>query len=66
MFDTAAPSLANSFFRGAMTPAFREDPYSSFQTLLDRFGQIELAGTPVRRPTFTLRGLESLPVALAA
>jgi cytochrome P450 len=33
--------------------------------LLDRFGRIELAGAPVRRPTFTLRGLESLPVALA-
>lgn len=36
----------------------------AFQTLLDRFSQIELAGTPVRRPTFTLRGLESLPVDL--
>lgn len=38
----------------------------AFQALLDRFGRIELAGIPVRRPTFTLRGLESLPVALAS
>jgi cytochrome P450 len=30
--------------------------------LLARFPQLELAGEPVRRPTFTLRGLESLPV----
>lgn len=36
----------------------------ALQTLLDHFTRIELAGTPVRRPTFTLRGLESLPVAL--
>jgi len=32
--------------------------------LLKRFDRIELAGAPVRRPTFTLRGLEKLPVAL--
>ena len=38
----------------------------AFQALLDNFPRIELAGTPVRRPTFTLRGLESLPVALHA
>jgi cytochrome P450 len=36
----------------------------AFRTLLDRFGRIELAGTPARRPTFTLRGLESLPITL--
>lgn len=36
----------------------------AFQTLLDRFARIELAGTPTRRPTFTLRGLETLPVRL--
>ena len=36
----------------------------AFRTLLGRFHTIELAGTPVRRPTFTLRGLESLPVEL--
>ena len=38
----------------------------AFQTLLDSFPQIGLAGTPVRRPNFTLRGLESLPVMLEA
>jgi cytochrome P450 len=37
----------------------------AFQALLDRFARIELAGTPLRRPTFTLRGLETLPIALA-
>ena len=35
----------------------------AFATLLDRFPRLELAGTPERRPTFTLRGLETLPVA---
>lgn len=34
----------------------------AFATLLDRFPRLELAGTPERRPTFTLRGLETLPV----
>ena len=37
----------------------------AFATLLDRFPHLELAGTPERRPTFTLRGLETLPVAFA-
>jgi cytochrome P450 len=32
--------------------------------LLARFSGLELAGRPIRRPTFTLRGLESLPVVL--
>lgn len=36
----------------------------AFAALLDRFPRIELAGTPTRRPTFTLRGLETLPVLL--
>jgi cytochrome P450 len=36
----------------------------AISTLLGRFHTIELAGTPTRRPTFTLRGLESLPVEL--
>ena len=36
----------------------------AFTSLLDRFPRIELAGTPMRRPTFTLRGLETLPVVL--
>ncbi|HKF91869.1 MAG TPA: cytochrome P450, partial [Acidimicrobiia bacterium] len=34
-------------------------------TLVRRFAHIELAGEPVRRTTFTLRGLEQLPVAIA-
>ncbi|HEY4169847.1 MAG TPA: cytochrome P450 [Reyranella sp.] len=38
----------------------------AFSALLDSFRRIELAGAPVRRPNFTLRGLELLPVALPA
>lgn len=34
--------------------------------LLTRFRRVELAGEPTRRPTFTLRGLETLPVAVSA
>jgi pimeloyl-[acyl-carrier protein] synthase len=34
----------------------------AFAALLSRLGRLELAGEPVRRPTFTLRGLQSLPV----
>jgi len=34
----------------------------AFAALLSRLGRLELAGEPVRRPTFTLRGLEELPV----
>ncbi len=33
--------------------------------LLGRFSSLELGGPPLRRPTFTLRGLESLPVVLS-
>ena len=36
----------------------------ALEGLLKRFDRIELAGETVRRPTFTLRGLEKLPVAL--
>lgn len=36
----------------------------AFATLLERFPRLGLAGTPERRPTFTLRGLETLPVFL--
>jgi cytochrome P450 len=43
----------------------RMETQIALATLLDRFGRIELAGVPARRPTFTLRGLESLPVALS-
>jgi pimeloyl-[acyl-carrier protein] synthase len=38
----------------------------AFATLLSRLGRLELAGEPVRRPTFTLRGLEVLPVRRAS
>ena len=37
----------------------------AFAALLSRVGRLELAGEPVRRPTFTLRGLEALPVRAA-
>lgn len=42
----------------------RMEGHIALSALLARFERIEFAGTPVRRPTFTLRGLESLPVAL--
>jgi pimeloyl-[acyl-carrier protein] synthase len=38
----------------------------ALSALLARFPHLELAGQPVRRPTFTLRGLESLPVTVGA
>ena len=43
----------------------RMETQIALAALLDRFGRIDLAGVPARRPTFTLRGLESLPVALS-
>ncbi len=36
----------------------------AMRTLLERFPALELAGAPVRAPTFTLRGLSALPVRL--
>lgn len=36
----------------------------AFKALLEAFPNMELAAPPARRPTFTLRGLEALPVAL--
>lgn len=36
----------------------------ALRALLARFQHIELAGAPTRRPTFTLRGLASLPLTL--
>jgi len=36
----------------------------ALKALLHRFAGIELAGPPTRLPTFTVRGLETLPVAL--
>ncbi len=38
----------------------------AFRALFDHFARIELNGTRVRQPTFTLRGLESPPVAQTA
>ena len=35
-------------------------------SVLSRFSKVELAGDPVRRETFTLRGLASLPLRVAA
>jgi len=37
----------------------------ALSALIARIGRLELAGPAVRRPTFVLRGLESLPVAVA-
>ena len=34
----------------------------ALSAVIARFSRLELAGRPIRRPTFTLRGLESLPV----
>jgi cytochrome P450 len=36
----------------------------AFKALLEAFPTMALAAPPTRRPTFTLRGLETLPVAL--
>jgi cytochrome P450 len=44
----------------------RLEGHVALSALLARFSRLELAGSPVRRPTFTLRGLESLPVVLEA
>jgi pimeloyl-[acyl-carrier protein] synthase len=38
----------------------------ALSAVLSSLGRIELAGQVMRRPTFTLRGLESLPVAIAS
>src|SRR5262245_24517444 len=38
----------------------------AISALVSRFPDLELAGHPARRPTFPLRGLESLPIALRA
>ena len=42
----------------------RMEALIAFKALLEAFPKIELAAPPTRRPTFTLRGLETLPVAL--
>ncbi len=45
-------------------PLARVELQVSLATLLARFPRIELAGEPVRRPEFVLRGLATLPVAV--
>ena len=45
-------------------PLARVELQVSLATLLARFPRLELAGEPVRRPEFVLRGLASLPVAV--
>nr|MBA3524204.1 cytochrome P450 [Geodermatophilaceae bacterium] len=43
-------------------PLARVELQASFTALLSRFPRLALAGEPVRRPEFVLRGLSSLPV----
>jgi cytochrome P450 len=43
-------------------PLARMELQISLPALLDRFPRLELAGAPVRRPTFVLRGYESVPI----
>ncbi|HVD29946.1 MAG TPA: cytochrome P450, partial [Mycobacteriales bacterium] len=43
-------------------PLARVELQVSLGTLLDRFGRLALAGDPLRRPEFVIRGLRSLPV----
>ena len=43
-------------------PLARVELQVSLATLLDRFARLALAGEPVRRPEFVLRGLATLPV----
>ncbi|MDT0278205.1 cytochrome P450 [Blastococcus goldschmidtiae] len=45
-------------------PLARVELQASFGALLDRTTTFELAGEPVRRPEFVIRGLETLPVVL--
>jgi cytochrome P450 len=43
-------------------PLARMELQISLPALLDRFPRLQLAGVPVRRPTFVLRGYESVPL----
>jgi cytochrome P450 len=43
-------------------PLARMELQISLPALLDRFPRLELAGAPVRRPTFVLRGYQSVPL----
>ena len=47
-------------------PLARVELQVSLGTLVDRFGRLELAGEPVRRAEFVIRGLRSLPVTVDA
>ena len=42
----------------------RMEGHIAFKALLEAFPTMQLAAPPKRRPTFTLRGLEALLVAL--
>jgi cytochrome P450 len=43
-------------------PLARMELQISLPALLDRFPRLQLAGVPVRRPTFVLRGYDSVPM----
>ena len=59
-----SPSAAGT--TSASAPRWRvSKARSRSPTLVRRFPAIELAGEPARRTTFTLRGLEHLPVTIA-
>jgi cytochrome P450 len=47
------------------SPLARMEMTTSVPMLFERFPQLELAAAPVPRPTFVLRGYESVPVTLA-
>ena len=47
-------------------PLARVELQATFGALLDRTSSLELAGEPVRRPEFVIRGLAELPVALGS
>jgi cytochrome P450 len=44
----------------------RLEAHLAFRALLERFGRIEAAGPPQRRPGLTFRGFTSLPVVMSA
>jgi cytochrome P450 len=67
--DVARPDAQPLSFGGGIhhclgAPLARLECEIALSALLRRFGAIELAGTPVRRPSLALRGFVSLPVRL--
>ena len=44
-------------------PLARLEMYTSLAMLFEKFPHLSIAGDPIRRPTFVLRGWESIPVA---